>query len=98
MVVVHDAADHAKSFPGDVLIKGNRIERIAANINAEPGTEVIDCRNKIVAPGFIDTHRHMYSIGLRGRHGDNLMEDYLAQGIQLQSHCAEEQHKYSCPS
>ena len=26
------------------------------------------------------THRHMYNIGLRGRHGDNMLEDYLAQG------------------
>ena len=80
LVVVHDDQGLAKSIMADVFIKGNRIERVAPNLKAEPGTEVIDCRNKIVAPGFVDTHRHMYSIALRGRHGDNLMEDYLAQG------------------
>ncbi|OQV08097.1 hypothetical protein CLAIMM_12416 isoform 2 [Cladophialophora immunda] len=81
VVIIHDEQDRAKATRVDVLVKGNRIDSIAANIKAEPGIEIIDCKNKIVAPGFIDTHRHMYSIALRGRHGDNLMEDYLAQGI-----------------
>lgn len=80
VVIIHDERDRASPVQADILIKGNKIERISATIRAEPGMEVLDCKNKIVAPGFIDTHRHMWSTALRGRHGDDLMEDYVSRG------------------
>lgn len=79
-VIVHEADDHAKAIHADVLVQGNKIVDIGPNIAVPNRAEVIDCTDKIVAPGFIDTHRHMYTIGLRGRHGDNLLTDYLVQG------------------
>jgi cytosine/adenosine deaminase-related metal-dependent hydrolase len=79
-VVIHEEDETANILQADILIRDNKIERIAKAIEPPPGTEVIDCSNKIVAPGFIDTHRHMYTIGLRGRHGNDLLEDYLVQG------------------
>ena len=84
VVIIHDERDRANPVKADVLIRGNRIERVSSSISAEAGMEVIDCKNKIVAPGFIDTHRHMYTTALRGRHGDNLLEDYIAQGSYAQ--------------
>lgn len=80
VVVVHDANDHAKAVKADLFIKGNKIVKLSPNIEISAGAQVIDCTDKIIAPGFIDTHRHMYTIGLRGRHGDNLLADYLVQG------------------
>ncbi|KAL6253149.1 hypothetical protein RBB50_000870 [Rhinocladiella similis] len=80
-VIVHDEQDQAVSLKADVFIKGNKIHEIATSIAPLFGTQVIDCKNKIVAPGFIDTHRHMYTMGLRGRHGNNLLEDYMVEGI-----------------
>lgn len=79
-VIVHDEQDQAVSLKADVFIKGNKIHEIATSIAPLFGTQVIDCKNKIVAPGFIDTHRHMYTMGLRGRHGNNLLEDYMVEG------------------
>jgi len=79
-VVIHEEDGTAKGIQVDVFISGNKIEKIAKDIDPPPGTEVIDCSNNIVAPGFVDTHRHMYTIGLRGRHGDDLLEDYLVRG------------------
>jgi cytosine/adenosine deaminase-related metal-dependent hydrolase len=49
---------------GDVLIEGERIVAVGANIDAADA-HVIDASGKIVMPGFIDTHHHQFETGLR---------------------------------
>jgi 5-methylthioadenosine/S-adenosylhomocysteine deaminase len=44
---------------GDVLVDGNRIAAVGANIQAD-GAEVIDASESIVMPGLIDAHHHMW--------------------------------------
>jgi 5-methylthioadenosine/S-adenosylhomocysteine deaminase len=44
---------------GDVLVEGNRIAAVGADIQAG-GAEVIDASESIVMPGLIDAHRHMW--------------------------------------
>lgn len=80
VVIVHDADDNAKGVKSDVLIDGDRIAQVASDMAPSPGVEVIDCTDKIIAPGFIDTHRHMYNTALRGMHGNDLLHDYLVKG------------------
>ena len=80
VVIVHEANDAARAVKADVLIQGNKIVDIAPDLAPSNGSEVVDCADKIIAPGFVDTHRHMYTIGLRGRHGDDLLNDYLVHG------------------
>ena len=80
VVIIHQADDSAKGVKADLLIEGDRISQIEANISPSAGVRVVDCTDKILAPGFIDTHRHMYNTALRGMHGDNLLSDYLVQG------------------
>ena len=46
-------------FDGDVLCEGEQIARVGANLDA-PGATVIDARGKLVMPGFIDPHVHVY--------------------------------------
>jgi len=41
----------------DVLVTGDRIAEIARRIN-RPGTDVVDVRDRALAPGFIDIHTH----------------------------------------
>lgn len=43
----------------DVAMQGERITRISPNIEASPGTRVIDATDLVVAPGFIDMHAHI---------------------------------------
>ena len=43
----------------DILIEDGIIKKIGENINEE-GSEVIDVKDSIVAPGFIDIHVHCY--------------------------------------
>jgi cytosine/adenosine deaminase-related metal-dependent hydrolase len=61
----HDGDVHQ---PGtaDLLISGGRIERIAPQIAAEPGVEVIEAAGKLVAPGFVNAHYHSHDVMLKG--------------------------------
>lgn len=51
---------------GDVLIDGSRIEAVGVDLPRQGGAEVLDGRDRIVMPGLVDTHRHMWAAMLRG--------------------------------
>ena len=48
---------------GDVLIEDDRIAGVQASIDAD--AEIVDCADKIVIPGFVDTHRHTWEAAIR---------------------------------
>jgi len=45
----------------DVAIENGKISKIATDIPAEEATRVIEIKGKIVTPGLIDLHTHVYS-------------------------------------
>ena len=47
-------------FFGDIYVEDETITRIGLRLEAPPGTEVIDARGKLIFPGFIDPHVHIY--------------------------------------
>ncbi|MFC1616042.1 dihydroorotase family protein [Patescibacteria group bacterium] len=47
----------------DIFIENHKIKRIAKGINADDDTIVINAKNKIVSPGFIDIHVHLREPG-----------------------------------
>ena len=47
-------------FHGDLYVEDQTITRIGADLDAPPGSEVIDASEKLVFPGFIDPHVHIY--------------------------------------
>jgi 5-methylthioadenosine/S-adenosylhomocysteine deaminase len=51
---------------GDVLIDGQRISAVGPDLPRDSDAEVVDGRDRIVMPGFVDTHRHMWAAMLRG--------------------------------
>src|SRR5438093_580164 len=53
-------------FPGgDLLIEDGKVEAIAPSLEVEDA-EVIDATDRIVLPGFVDTHRHTWQTPVRG--------------------------------
>jgi cytosine/adenosine deaminase-related metal-dependent hydrolase len=53
---------------GDVLIEGEKIAAVGADLRsqgAESDAVVIDASGCVVAPGFVDTHRHAWEAQLR---------------------------------
>src|SRR5713226_6330058 len=48
------------STRADIYAEGETITRIGANLEVPPNTETIDATGKLVFPGFIDPHVHIY--------------------------------------
>ena len=61
---------------GDVLISDGVIVEVAEHIDA-PDAAVIDATDRIVMPGFVDTHRHTWQTAFRGIGADWTFAEYL---------------------
>lgn len=44
----------------DIYAENETITRIGKNLDVPPGTEIVDATGKLVFPGFIDPHVHIY--------------------------------------
>ncbi|MFK8265603.1 dihydroorotase [Capnocytophaga cynodegmi] len=53
-----------QTFKGDLLIDGNRIEKVASEISAENNYKIIDANGKYLLPGVIDDQVHFREPGL----------------------------------
>ena len=58
--------DSSMNFKGDLLIENGKISKIDSNINPTDieGLKIIDGKNKILMPAFIDFHTHLRDPGL----------------------------------
>src|SRR5699024_11022200 len=59
--------NEGKSFNGDILIKEDRIEKIASQIEAQGAVTEIDGEGKVLIPGVIDEHVHFREPGLTNK-------------------------------
>lgn len=49
--------------PADILVEGERISAVGADLPAPDGVEVIDATGALVTPGLIDFHMHAFRYG-----------------------------------
>jgi 5-methylthioadenosine/S-adenosylhomocysteine deaminase len=63
----------------DVLVEGKKILAVGRNLHAG-GAQVVNARGRIVMPGFIDTHHHLFETALRSFLADGLLFDGLDAG------------------
>ncbi|MFE7030772.1 amidohydrolase family protein [Streptomyces sp. NPDC057621] len=61
----------------DVLIEGDEIRAVAPHIDSD--APALDCTGKLVIPGFVNSHIHMFQTALRGYWTDGLAEHYFTQ-------------------
>ncbi|MET8974905.1 amidohydrolase family protein [Streptomyces sp. NPDC004539] len=66
----------------DVLIEDGRILALGRGL-PDAGATVIDATDRIVLPGFVDAHRHLWQSALRGAAVDTDLGTYLG----LLAHC-----------
>jgi 5-methylthioadenosine/S-adenosylhomocysteine deaminase len=62
----------------DVLVEGDRIAAVGPDLAVEDA-ELVDACGAIVAPGFVDTHRHVWQTQLRTAAADWSLFDYVAR-------------------
>ena len=55
----------------DVAISGGKINRVAPDIDPKEAAKVIDVQGKVVTPGLIDIHTHVYVPGHNPIHPDS---------------------------
>ena len=80
-IIQHDASDSITTPSADILIAGNRIKTIGSSLQPiDDSTVIVDCTSKIISPGFIDTHHHLWQTQLKGRHADEVLTEYLWTG------------------
>jgi len=96
MLLLHDENDHVIPTRANLLVVDGVIAKISkiekakdvdgslvpdiSSLSLGNQTRVIDCTDKIISPGFIDTHHHLWQTPLKGRHGDHSLLDYMPTG------------------
>jgi 5-methylthioadenosine/S-adenosylhomocysteine deaminase len=64
--------------PGaDVLVRGGEIAAVGTSVDAPAGATVIEGRDMIVLPGFVETHWHLWTTVLRSMSGDRPEHGYF---------------------
>jgi imidazolonepropionase-like amidohydrolase len=55
-----DVESGSITSPGEILIKGDSIAEVGANVTRPPGAEIIDLGDATLLPGLIDAHVHLF--------------------------------------
>lgn len=62
----------------DVLMTDGLVTAVGRRLPAPPGTHVIDASGKLVMPGFVDVHTHLWQSSMRGGCADRDLFGWLA--------------------
>ncbi|KAH8728465.1 hypothetical protein GQ44DRAFT_824265 [Phaeosphaeriaceae sp. PMI808] len=80
IVLIHDVNNHVVPTAASLFIENGKIVKIASSIDVPTNTEILDCTDKIISPGFIDTHHHGWQTQLKGRHANEQLPKYMVTG------------------
>ncbi len=61
----------------DLLIEGDTITAIGKDVQVSTDAEVIDATDKILSPGFIDTHTHLWQTAFRTLAPNTTLAEYF---------------------
>ena len=78
-----------KTEQADILVSGNRIERIGTSLDAE-GCRVIDAAGRLAMPGLINAHTHAYMTIHRNVADDLAFFDWLDKVDRVEQGMTEE--------
>lgn len=75
--IITMAGDQAPLI-GDLWVVDGTIRSIGTDLIA-PDADPIDCTGKVIIPGFVDTHHHMWQGLFRNQAPDELLNDYFTR-------------------
>ncbi|KAJ5690044.1 hypothetical protein N7462_004436 [Penicillium macrosclerotiorum] len=86
-ILYHDDANKVTPLKlTDILIQDGKIVDIGPNLVAPLNAEIVDCFDKIISPGMIDTHHHLWQTQLKGRHAKDSLLDYFCNASMASHH------------
>ena len=81
----------------DVIVNGNIIEEITENSTVEEKEELVDASGKLIMPGLINNHTHLYMTAMRNFADDLAFDDWLFGKIMpAEDKLSDEFAYYSC--
>lgn len=80
ILLIHDESGHVRPTKSDMLIDQGRIQRISSSIVSTPDVEVWHCEDKLISPGYVDTHHHLWQEQLKGKHANHTLLQYFPVG------------------
>lgn len=79
--VVMSLDDADTTQRADVRVVGREIAEIGSDLDAAPGEQVLDARDAVVLPGFVQTHIHLCQTLFRNLADDLALLDWLKHRI-----------------
>lgn len=66
-----------------LLVKDDKVAAIGENVDAPSNAETIDCTEKVLSPGFINTHSHMWQTAMRTLAPNTTLAEYFTSYSQF---------------
>lgn len=87
--------DSLQITTNDILINEDRIEQIGQNIEPKNEYIIVEGRNMLCLPAFVDAHTHLVQTFMKGVIGDVPVTDWLVNMFNAEAAMTEEQWYYS---
>ncbi|KAM0558094.1 hypothetical protein ACHAPJ_005261 [Fusarium lateritium] len=86
IILIHGREDKVSAKKADILIENDRIVKIYAELIPPDNADIIDCTDKLISPGFVDTHHHVWQSSLKGLFADCSFAHYMGIRTAVSKH------------
>src|SRR6516225_1227729 len=81
----HDGDVHKPAI-ADILIEGDGIVAVGANLSADGAQEIVEASGRLIVPGLINAHYHSHDVLCRGLFEELPLEFWLLYTLPMGQH------------